>query len=102
MVRKRRKFTARDKVLILKRHLLEKAAVSDLCEEYGIQPTVFYRWQKQFFENGESAFERSSRKKSDAETQRIEFLEAKLKKKNEVLSELMEEHVALKKELGEL
>jgi len=25
---------------------------SDLCEELGLQPTVFYRWQKEFFENG--------------------------------------------------
>jgi hypothetical protein len=29
-------------------------------------------------------------------------LEAKLTRKHEVLSELMEEHIALKKELGEL
>jgi len=24
--------------------------VSDLCEELGLQPTVFHRWQKEFFE----------------------------------------------------
>ena len=97
----RRKFTAKEKVSILKRHLLEKVPVSDLCEEYSIQPTVFYRWQKQFFENGALAFERSNGKKSNAEAERIEFLESKLRKKDEVLGELMEEHVALKKELGE-
>ena len=39
---------------------------------------------------------------AQAEAERIEYLESKLKKKDEVLGELMEEHVALKKELGEL
>ena len=33
---------------------------------------------------------------------RIAFLEDKLRRKHEVLSELMEEHIKLKKELGEL
>jgi len=37
----------------------------------------------------------------DAEQRRIEELEKKLHKKNDVLAELMEEHVALKKSLGE-
>ena len=36
------------------------------------------------------------------EQQRIQQLEDKLLKKHEVLSELMEEHIKLKKELGEL
>jgi hypothetical protein len=36
------------------------------------------------------------------EEQRIQQLEDKLRRKHEVLSELMEEHVKLKKELGEL
>jgi transposase-like protein len=87
--------------LILRRHFLDKVLVSDLCDELGIAPTVFYRWQKQFFENGALTFERVNGRKSKAEAERIEYLEAKLRKKDEVLGELMEEHVALKKELGE-
>jgi hypothetical protein len=66
-----------------------------------LQPTVFYQWQKQFFEKGAAAFTQDKNPKR-RETQRIEQLEAKLRKKHEVLSELMEEHVKLKKELGEL
>jgi len=31
--------------------------ISKLCDELGLQPTVFYRWQKEFFENGAAAFE---------------------------------------------
>lgn len=62
--------------------------------------TVFYRWQKEFFENGASAFEKTNGSRKQAEQKRIEQLEAKLQTKNEVLSELMEEHVQLKKILG--
>ena len=59
MKRARRNFTGQEKVGILRRHLLDKVPVSDLCEELGLQPTQFYTWQKQFFENGAAAFERS-------------------------------------------
>ena len=48
-------------VAILRRHLLDEVPVSDLCEELGLQPTVFYGWQKEFFENGASAFQAKER-----------------------------------------
>jgi len=51
--RPRRQFTGQQKVEIVKRHLVDGVAVSTLCEEYKIQPTQFYTWQKQLFENGE-------------------------------------------------
>ena len=57
MRKERKHYTAEEKVAILRRHLLDKVAVSDLCEELGLQPTVFYRWQKEFFENGAAAFQ---------------------------------------------
>jgi transposase len=47
MRKERKHYTAEEKVAILRRHLLDKVAVSDLCEELGLQPTVFYRWQKE-------------------------------------------------------
>jgi transposase len=52
MRKERKHYTAEEKVAILRRHLLDKVPVSDLYEELGLQPTVFYRWQKEFFENG--------------------------------------------------
>ncbi len=78
-------------------------AVSDLCDEYDIYPTQFYAWLKEFFENGHTAFDngRKSKAVEDAKNQKIERLEAKLQRKDAVLAELMEEHVLLKKELGE-
>jgi hypothetical protein len=52
MSKERKHYTAEEEVAILRRHLLDKVPVSDLCEELGLQPTVFYRLQKEFFENG--------------------------------------------------
>ncbi len=63
---------------------------------------MFYRWQKDFFENGVAAFEARARRATDGKDRKIALLEQKLQRKHEVLSELMEEHVKLKKEFGEL
>ena len=98
---KRNRYTAQEKVAFLRRHLLEGVQVSDLCDELGFQPTVFYRWQKQFFEEGASAFDKDHTQQLKAAEQRIAALERKLQTKNEVLSELLEEHVRLKKTLGD-
>ena len=89
---------------MLKRHLLEQVAVATICDEADLQPTVFYRWLKQFFEQGAVALERSNSKPTRpvVEAQhRIERLEARLQQKDAVLAELLEEHVTLKKSLGE-
>ncbi len=103
MKKQRKHYTAEEKVAILKRRLLENVAVSDLCEELGLQPTVFYRWQKEFFENGAAAFEqKGGRNNNQAEQERIEYLTKKIQTKDEVLAELMAEHIALKKSFGEL
>lgn len=105
MSRTRRRFTATQKVAALKRHLVDGQPVSDICDELGMQPSQFYTWQKTFFEHGEAAFANGDRKSSpgarDEAARRIAALEAKLRRKDEVLAELMEEHVALKKSLGE-
>jgi transposase-like protein len=102
MDKQRKHFSAAEKVRLLRRHLVEKIPVSQVCEEAGIQPTQFYRWQQIFFENGTAAFERPSKPETSAREQRIAFLESKMQRKDAVLAELMEEHVALKKSLGEI
>jgi transposase-like protein len=103
MTQRRRHHTPQEKVTILKRHLLEQTPVSDLCDEFGLSPTLFYRWQKEFFENAHRAFhtDRSSKVQQQAQDHLIARLQDKLQRKNEVLAELMEEHVQLKKLLGE-
>ena len=105
MARQRRTFTPEQKVALLRLHLLEKKPISDLCEEHQLSVNLFYLWQKQFFENGAAAFVNSGQRlkaSQDLKDRKIAALEEKLQRKNEVLSELMEEHVGLKKELGGL
>ena len=97
MKKQRRHYTPEEKVVILMRHLVEGVPISDLCDERGLQPTVFYRWQKEFFENGAAAFQQRRRTNHQPEQERIAYLEQKIQTKDEVLAELMAEHVALKK-----
>jgi transposase len=102
MRKPRKNYTPVEKVAILRRHLIDHVPVSDLCDEHQLSPTLFYIWQKQFFENGPAAFERKNAA-SDGHLQRtIAALRDKLQRKNEVVAELMEEHIKLRKELGEL
>jgi hypothetical protein len=63
---------------------------------------IFYRWPKEFFENGAAAFAQKARPNHSAEQERITYLEKKIQTKDEVLAELMAEHVALKKDVGKL
>ena len=104
MNKPRRHFSGAEKVAILKRHLIDKVPVSDLCDELDIYPNQLYGWLKEFFENGHAAFDngRKSKAVEDAQQAKIQQLEAKLQKKNEVMAELMEAHTDLKKNLGEL
>jgi transposase len=96
----RKHFSSEEKVAVLRRHLVEGVPVSNLCDELGLYPTVFYRWQKELFENGAAAFERQSDAKSRKQEARIAALEAKLVHKDSVIAEILEEKVALKKTLG--
>jgi transposase-like protein len=98
----RRQFSPEQKIKILREHLLDKVPISAVCEKHQITPTQFYQWQKTFFENGASAFAKTAthRATSQAE-QQITKLEDKLKRKDEVIAEIMAEHILLKKELGE-
>lgn len=104
--RSRRQFTPEEKATILRRHLADKVPISDLCEEYHIQPSLFYLWQRQALENLGAVFQdgragRAVSKTAERERSRIAALEAKLAKKDAVIAEVSEEYLALKKKLGE-
>lgn len=102
-----RKFlTPEQKVAIIREHLLEKVPVSELCDKHGVSPVNFYNWQRQLFEQGAAVFDRKAnaaneRRQQDAQQQLIEQLQTRLQQKNEVIAELLEEHVQLKKANGE-
>jgi transposase-like protein len=103
---KRKILTPEQKIAIIREHLLDKVSVADLCDKHEISAVNFYQWQKQLFENGAACFERkknshNQRRQDAAADRKIEQLETKLQTKNEVIAELLQEHVQLKKELGE-
>jgi transposase-like protein len=74
MKKQRKHYTPEEKVAILRRHLLENAPISKLCDELGLQPTVFCRWQQEFFENGAAAFEQRRPSSHSADQERIAYL----------------------------
>ena len=104
--RKNRVFTSKEKISALREHHLEGKPISAVCEKHQIAPSLFYYWQKQFFENGEAAFAKT---RTDGKqnpficscTSPIAALEEKLARKDAVIAEVAEEMVKLKKELGE-
>ena len=105
--RQRRQFSTEQKVAILRRHLVDKVPVSDLCDEYKLQPSVLYQWQRHLFENLAGAFEAAGAGGGTSQRERqlgqkVEHLEAKLTRKDSVIAEISAEYVQLKKELGDL
>lgn len=96
--RERRHFSAEQKVAIVKRHLVDGVPVSDLCDKHKILPTQLYQWQKQLFEGGAAAFDRKAKPAGPSPLERkVEYLESRLVNRNEVIAELMEDNVRLKK-----
>ena len=105
MENKRPRFSAEEKVRLLRLYLVEKRSISDICNETGINPNTFYNWQQQFFENASAAFEKASKGHRDNHVNKLEQqsvrLKEKLTQKDEVIAEIMASHVELKKSLGE-
>ena len=97
---KRRSFSGKKKVEILRRHLLEDEPISDVCDEYDLSPSQFYRWQKKFFQQGDVAFRRKTGSQERRLKKKISALQQKIDKKDEVIAEIMEEHVELKKKMN--
>ena len=53
------KYSGSEKVAILKRHLVNGESISGICDDLKLNPNMFYRWQKTFFENGAKAVKTS-------------------------------------------
>ena len=99
--KERRHWKTEDKVKALRKHLIEKETVTKICDEMGLAPSQYHRWQEQLFLNASLAME-GKRPERTEDHKKVEKLEQKIRQKDEVLAELLAEHIALKKELGEL
>ena len=101
----RRHHSTEQKVAILRRHMVDKVPISQLCEELGLQPSVFYHWQKQVLDNLAGALTNppapGPSKRERELVAKVDHLEARLAKKDSVIAEISAEYVTLKKELGE-
>jgi len=101
--RSRRRHSPEQKADLLKRHLVDKKPVSEICTEAGIQPSVFYKWERDLLEAAPGLFASRRAPSREAELeQKIAALEAKLARKDQIIAEVSEEYVKLKEELGEL
>src|SRR5262245_14754181 len=102
---KRRNHSTEQKAALLKRHLVDGVPVSDLCDEAGIQPSLFYYWQRQPFDNAGPEFAPGRKPAAPSREQELatenERLRAKVAKKGGVIAEISEDFVKLKKALGE-
>lgn len=101
MEKSRRHFTSEQKAAVLREHLIDHVPVSDLCDKHGIQPTVFYRWQKELFENLASLFERKPDAPSSSLRRENDALRVRLARKDEVIAEIMHDFIDAKKKLGD-
>lgn len=93
-------FTAAEKVVIVREHLLEEVPISDLCDRQGLEPNQFYLWQKQLFEQGMKAFESPRDSRERQLERKLAKLQNVAREKDEVIAEVAAEMVRLKKESG--
>jgi transposase-like protein len=94
----RKKYTAEEKIKILREVLEDGKSISQVADQYGVHPNNIFKWRKQLFEGGIKTFcIKRPDISSKAEERRITVLENKIKQKDEVIAELAEELLGLKK-----
>ena len=100
----RRRFTSEQKASILGEHLFAKKPISEVCDAHGLQPSVVYGWQRRAQAHFVLALEGSEKRTNSREREleaKMAQMEATLAKKTEVIAEIAEELVTLKKSAGE-
>lgn len=99
---KRQKFSSSQKVKILREHLEGGLKISEICEKYQIHPNLFYRWKKSLFEGALDTFSPMNKRTDQAKERETQRIKEKIAKKDEVIAELLEENIRLKKIFGEI
>lgn len=100
--RPRRQFSAEQKAALVKKHLIEKVPISQICNENDLQPSQLYDWVRLFQEHAHVAFaapQHVSSRERELEAENA-LLKARLAKKDEVIAWVAQEHAELKKKLG--
>ena len=97
MSKGRRRHTAEQKAELLRQHVAEKKPVSEVCNEAEIQPSLFYTWQRELLAEAHTVF---SFRRAPSREEKLSRLEAKVARKDQIIAEVTEEYVTLKKNLG--
>lgn len=100
--RTRRRHTPEQKAALVRQHVVDKKPVSEICSAAQIQPSVFYKWERDLLAAAPALFagRRTPSREHELEA-KIAALEAKLARKDAIIAEVSEEYVKLKKALGE-
>jgi len=95
---RRKRYTAEEKVKILREVLEDGKQISQVAENYGLSPNNIFKWRKQLFEEGLQTFQiKRPDISGKSEERKITALEDRIKQKDEIIAELAEELLALKK-----
>ena len=95
--RKRKSWTASEKMRIVLAGLEPGVEVSELCRREGIQPTQYYNWKSQLVSSAESVF--GDKRRSKAEDRHQHQQQEELRKKDAIIAEILSEDLELKKTL---
>ncbi len=95
--KKRRKWTAAEKLRIVLTSMQPGVEVSELCRREGVHPTQFYDWKKRLLGSAEAVFDERPQK-PDAKQERLERELARMKG---VVAEITAENLELKKTLSD-
>lgn len=94
----RKRYSPEQKVAVLIELFKNGKKLSDLAEEYSVQPNMILKWQKQLFEGAVNTFAITRKDTTDkARDRKIEELEKQLAHKDMVIASLVTENLGLKK-----
>ncbi len=95
--KKRKKWTAAEKLRVVLTSMQPGVGVSELCRREGVNPKQFYEWKKLLLGSAAEVFDRKP-KKDDADRER---LERELTRMKGVVAEITAENLELKKTLSD-
>jgi transposase len=91
----RRKFPAEEKIRIVMEGMRGEHSVAELCRREGIQPTVYYKWLKDFMEAGKSRLHGDTQR--EATSDEVKHLRKENERLKQLVGDLSLENMTLKK-----
>lgn len=96
----RKHISPQQKVIILREHLENQIRLSELSEKHDVHINLLYRWKKELFEGAAEIFRPKQNKQSATAARSTERLSAKLREKDTLIAELVQDNIELKKSLN--